>query len=124
MARFLVWATGLFILGYGVAFALAPLGMVVFATGDYPQATSGVIDIRANYGGMSVAVGIGILALGWRRENLRHALAFTALVLLSMAAARALGMVLDGGPNVIMSLYLVIELVVGGAALILRLSAE
>ncbi len=120
MARFLAWATGLFFVAYGLAFALAPLGMIVFVTGDYPQATSGVIDIRATHGGMSAAVGLAILALAWRRETLRHALALTALVLLAMAAGRVLGMVLDGSPNVIMYLFLAAELVVGVAALLLR----
>jgi hypothetical protein len=73
---------------------------------------------------MSVAVGVAIVALEWRRETLRQALGFAALVLLAMAAGRALGMVLDGGPNVIMYLFLVAELVAGVAALMLRSSVE
>ena len=124
MARFLVWATGLFFLAYGLAFALSPLGMLVLVTGDYPEATSGVIDVRATYGGLSVAVGITMIAMGWRRETLRHGLAFTALVLLSMAAGRILGIVLDGDANVIMYLFLVAELLVGGVALLLRPSVD
>ena len=124
MARFLVWATGLFFLAYGLAFALAPLGMVVFVTGDYPEATSGVIDMRATYGGMSVAVGITMIAMGWRRETLRHGLAFTALILLSMAAGRILGIVLDGDANVIMYIFLIAELLAGGLALLLRPSVD
>ena len=124
MARFLVWATALFFLAYGLAFALAPLGMIVFVTGDYPEATSGVIDVRATYGGMSVAVGIAMMVMGSRRATLRHGLSIVALVLLSMAAGRILGIVLDGSANVIMYLFLIAELLAGGLALLLRPSVE
>ena len=84
MARFLVWATGLFFLAYGLAFALSPLGMLVLVTGDYPEATSGVIDVRATYGGLSVAVGVAMVAMGWRRET--HTSCRVSMVVTSLIA--------------------------------------
>jgi len=48
--------------------------------------TSGVIDLRATYGGISVSVGVVLLILASTAESLRLALLATAIVLLAMAA--------------------------------------
>jgi len=120
MGRFVVLATGLFFLFYGIAFALAPLTMTALVTDDSPDTASAIIDLRATYGGLSCAVGVALLVLSARPAMLPMGLLLTATVLLAMAAGRLLGMLLDGNPNGLMVVYLVAELVFGALALILR----
>jgi hypothetical protein len=120
MAKLLVWAIGLFFILYGIAFIIAPTEMAVFVTGDSPKTPSGVIDLRATYGGMSISVGTILLIVISKVEHLRLALLLTAIVLLAMAAGRSVGMFQDGEPNVVMYLYLVAELIFSLTAFWLR----
>jgi hypothetical protein len=46
-----------FFVVYGLAFVLAPEAVGRAITGSAPDTSSGVIDMRATYGGMTVAVG-------------------------------------------------------------------
>ena len=120
MAKVLIWATGNFFIFYGVVFALFPAEAAVFVTDGSPDTTSALIDMRATYGGMSIAVGATILLLGSRPELLDFALLVTGVILLGMAAGRTLGIVIDGEPNTVMYLYLVAEVLFGVTALALR----
>lgn len=117
MAKLLVWATGIVFILYGVAFMFIPAEMAVFVTGDRPRTASGIIDLRATYGGMSVAVGVILLLLLSRPENLHLALICIAIVLLAMAVGRMSGMFKDGNPNIVMYLYLTVEIIVSSFAL-------
>jgi hypothetical protein len=122
MGKTLVLLTGWFFVLYGFAFALAPIEMSHMVTGGGTDTLSGVIDVRATYGGMSIAVGVVLLLLAKQSSTLSLSLLATAVVLLAMAAGRLLGMVLDGEPNSIMYVYLGAELLVGTAAIFLRKS--
>jgi hypothetical protein len=122
MGKTLVLLTGWFFVLYGFAFALAPIEMSHMVTGGVTDTLSGVIDVRATYGGMSIAVGVVLLLLAKQSSTLSLSLLATAVVLLAMAAGRLLGMVLDGEPNSIMYVYLGAELLVGTAAIFLRKS--
>jgi len=117
MAKLLVWVTALFFIFYGIAFIFLPSEMAVLVTGDSPRTASGIIDMRATYGGMSASVGIILLLLLSRPENLRLALVCIAIVLLAMAAGRTWGMFKDGSPSVVMYLYLTAEIIVSFFAL-------
>ena len=118
-AKFLVYAAGLFFVLYGVAFALFPVTLSVWVTGGSPSTSSGVIDLRATYGGMSVAVGAILLILGFHGEWISLGLWAIAIVLLAMAATRILGIILDGSPNLVMYIYLAAELLFASLALYL-----
>jgi hypothetical protein len=118
MAKAVVWLTGLFFVIYGAAFVIAPVEMASLVTGGSPITSSGLIDLRATYGGMSIAVGSIICLLAM--QNMGLSLLFTGIVLLAMAAARIVGIVIDTNPNTIMIVYLVAELAAGCAALGLR----
>jgi len=120
MAKVLVWATGLFFVLYGAAFIAFPMEMATLITDDSPSTPSGLIDFRATYGGMSIAVGVTILILAARAESIQLSLLVTGIVLFGMAIGRGLGIVLDGSPNIIMVIYLGAELVFGGLAFLLR----
>ena len=119
-AKFWVYATGAFFVIYGAAFALFPVEMSVLVTDGSPTTPSGIIDLRATYGGMSIAVGITVLMLGADAELVALGLLVVAIVLAAMAGARTLGIVLDGTPNPVMYLYLVAEVMGSGFALYLR----
>lgn len=121
MAKVLAWLTGLFFVLYGGAFTLFPLEMATMITGDHPSNSTGLIDLRATYGGMSVAVGVAII-LVVRAEMMSLALLLTGVVLLAMACGRVLGMVIDGEPNALMYIYLAAEVVFGCAALLLQIN--
>ena len=123
MAKLLVYATGLFFILYGAAFTLLPVHMASLITGAVPGTPSGLIDLRATYGGMSIAIGATLFLLGSRSELISLGLLATAVVLLAMAGTRLLGIMIDGTPNGVMYLYLAAELVFGGLALYLRGSA-
>ncbi len=120
MAKALVWITGLFFVVYGIAFTLLPVEMAKLVVGGSPDTASGIIDMRATYGGMSIAVGVVILMLGLRPGMLSTGLLIIAVVLLGLATGRIVGIVMDGNPNTVMYAYLVAELVGGGLALLLR----
>ncbi len=117
MAKLLVWATGLFFIFYGVAFIFFPTEMAMIVTGDSPKTLSGVIDLRATYGGMSLSVGIFLLMLLSKPEHLPLALVAIAIVLLSMAAGRVLGFIIEGNPNTLMYVFLSLEVIVSLIAL-------
>ena len=120
IASAVVWIAGLFFVLYGVAFTFAPVDMAAWVTGDAPGTPSAAIDMRATYGGMSIAVGLSILLLGLRTATVSLGLLIIAIVLLAMAAARLLGIALDGSPNGLMLLYLVLEVVGAALALFVR----
>ncbi|MEM6597848.1 MAG: DUF4345 domain-containing protein [Cyanobacteria bacterium P01_C01_bin.69] len=119
-AKFLVYATGLFFVFYGVAFTFLPVEMSSLVTGGSPSTPSGIIDLRATYGGMSIAMGATILILGFNPELVSLGLLVVAVILLAMAGARTLGIILDGTPNLLMYSYLAAELLFAGFALYTR----
>ena len=119
-AKFLVYATGAFFVIYGIAFTFFPVEMATLVTGSSPSTPSGVIDLRATYGGMSIAVGIIVLVLGSNAELVALGLLVVAVVLSAMASTRILGIMLDGEPNPVMYIYLAAEVLGSGAALYLR----
>ena len=101
-----------------------PVELSQWVTDSHPQSSSGVIDLRATYGGLSIAVGIILCRLGSNPVWLSLGLQSVALVLLAMAAGRVLGMVLDGSPNPLMYLHLAGEVLFAVLALALRGSVE
>jgi len=95
---------------YGLAFSVFPEALSRLVVGTAPGTVSGVMDMRATYGGMSVAVGILLLVLASGRKTVRQGLVAVMLLMLSMAAGRLLGMVMDGTGNALMSAYLALEI--------------
>ncbi len=117
--KFLVWFTGAFFLVYGISFALFPHSLSNMVTGGVPTTTSGLIDMRATYGGMAIAVGLLILLLGSKESTLKLGLLSVILVLMGMATTRTIGFFIDGNPNSLMTIYLVAEIVPSIIALVL-----
>ena len=124
MAKALVSATGIFFILYGAVFTFFPSEIAILVTDAAPSTHSALIDMRATYGGMSIAVGVTILLLAFRSELMGQALLVTGIVLLAMAASRILGMIIDGTPNIFMYIYLAAELLFGVTAVLLRNTAQ
>ena len=124
MAKLLVQLTGLFFIGYGIAFAIYPAEMATIITGASPSTASGLMDLRSTYGGMTAAVGIVLIMLTAKKEGLSFALKAISIILLAMATARVLGMCIDGTPNNFMIGYLVAEVMGAAIALGFRKSIQ
>ena len=90
MAKLLIHATGLFFALYGTAFTFFSIEMASLVTDGSPSTPSGLSDLRATYGGMSIAMGATILVLGSRSELVSLGLLVVAVVLLAMAGASKL----------------------------------
>lgn len=119
-SKWLVYATGIFFLGYGILFTLFPIEASSFVTGGSPQVPSGITDMRATYGGMSIAASIIMFILGSRNESLSFGLSVVAITLYAMAFTRLLGMMIDGDPNVLMYLYFVGEITFATLAMVFQ----
>ncbi|MEM7345259.1 MAG: DUF4345 domain-containing protein [Chloroflexota bacterium] len=104
-------AAGFFVL-YGLGFVFFPEALGLLITGAVPTTSSGMIDMRATYGGMSVALGL-LFGLATRNP---HTIDFGVwgilITMAGMAFGRLVGFVVDGSPNVFMYGYLAAEIVV------------
>jgi len=101
---------------YGIAFVCAPVVVSLYVTGSAPGSPSGVIDMRATYGGMSVAVGLLLFVLASKPERVESGLLAVVLLMLGMAAGRLFGIVVDGDGNALMYAYLALEVGMAGLA--------
>jgi len=101
---------------YGIAFLLAPERAAWLVTEAVPGSASAVIDVRATYGGMSVAVGALLFALAADPGLVRKGLLGVILLMAGMAAGRICGIALDGPANRVMWAYLVLEIAVAAVA--------
>ena len=101
---------------YGIAFIFLPGLFSQYVTGAAPASASGMIDMRATYGGMSVAVGALLFSLGADPNHLRKGLLGVILIMLGMAIGRLYGMIADGSPNQVMYIYLFLEVAMAAVA--------
>ena len=119
VAKLLVYVVSAFFVLYGLAFAAKPFEMFLLVADSELASSSGLVDLRATYGGMAVAVGFAIAYLA-RRDRLDEALVVSAAILFGMAMARGIGLLAEGPTNWLMYLYLALEIIGGGLALALR----
>lgn len=117
--RILIWLTAGFFLAYGILFTIFPDLFADLVTGSIPTTESGLIDMRATYGGMSIAVALLMFLLAKNENTLPLGLVSIIIVLLGMAAARTLGIIIDGNPNTLMYVYLVAEIIPASLAIFL-----
>lgn len=114
----LLWLNSAFFVVYGLAFVFAPEALGRLVTDGAPATPSGMIDMRATYGGMTVAVGVIFGLCAKAPETQPLGLLGVAAVMLFMAAGRTFGIVYDGSPNAMMFVYLAVEIVVMALALV------
>lgn len=117
VGKVLVYVTAAVFVVYGVGFVFAPAVLSELVTGSVPDTTSAMIDMRATYGGALTAIGalLGLLASNdlWLKPGLLG----VVFAMLGMASGRAYGMLVDGSPNLMMWVFLALELVVAAAAM-------
>lgn len=118
MGKLLVLLTASIFCIYGLIFVFFPVDGLLFVVDGSISTSSGVIDIRATYGGMSVGIGIILYLLATTHGTLRIGLLSVCLLMLGMAAGRIIGMVLDGSPNIYMYIYLALELIASSLAVL------
>lgn len=106
-----------FFVVYGLAFVVAPEALGLAITGSAPESPSGMIDLRATYGGMTIALGVMLGWLGRSKATQRLGLHAVALVMLCMASGRVVGLVVDGNANNMMYAFLAAEIMVLSFAL-------
>jgi len=123
MSKYFVYLTALFFVVYGTVFIVAPIEISNIVAGSSPNSESATIDFRATYGGAQFAIGgVLVLVMKWRKDIVL-ALTIVAIVLLSMAFGRLVGILVDGQANTLMYVYLVAEIMFGSMALVFRKSA-
>lgn len=109
----------LFFVGYGVAFVAFPAQLLHWVTDANISTASGLIDVRATYGGMSLAVGIALWLMSNKLDTYRQGLQSILMLMVMMAIGRIYGMFIDGDANTIMFIYLGLE--VGASVMCLLL---
>jgi len=73
--------------------------------------TSSLNEIRANYGGMHLLMGLYVLYLGLKRGETQTALWITGLFCSGYVAGRLISMGVDGMPNDVIFFYIAIEFI-------------
>lgn len=107
---FVIIFTALFFILYGLVFVFAPQWLALIVTEQAPTTASAIIDFRATYGGMTVAIGAVLIYL-FSIKQVNAALVMTAVTLLCMAVGRGFGLMVDGQGNIFMWLYFAAEIV-------------
>lgn len=123
-ARTTVWMNSALFVGFGLGFALAPESLAVLITGAAPATPSATTDMRATYGGMALGLAFIFGSCARAEGHVRLGVQGVLAVMVALAAARVVGMLLDGAPNAFMFLLLSAEIAMAILALLaLRLSA-
>ena len=112
----LIYVAGSVFLVYGLLFAAFPNQLLRLTVDGSVTSTSALIDIRATYGGMSVAAGVILLMQG-QSSNHKAGLLTVLILMIGMAVGRSIGLYVDGDANLVMYVYLLLEVVVAILAL-------
>jgi len=110
MAKIIILLTSAIFFLYGLLFVAFPQEALYFLVQSKMDSNSGIIDLRATYGGMSMSVGLVLYILVKQDNTLYIGLLAVFLLMSGMALGRLVGMVVDGNPNYVMYIYLVLEL--------------
>lgn len=104
--------SALIFLCYGLGFVLFPEALSLYVTDTSPTTSSGIIDMRATYGGMSVGFGLLLVEISRHYKLLTIGVKALILVVGGMAFGRIIGIIQDGTPNTLMYIYLALEIIV------------
>lgn len=104
---------------YGLIYVLYPDLMLSFISGSEVANSNAAIDIRATYGGMSIAVGVFAHYTALNPARIKLGLIFVVLLMMAMALTRALGIVFEASANSAMYLLLISEIAAALVAAVL-----
>lgn len=117
LSRTLLWINCVLFFMFGLAFALAPAWFATLFTGTAPSTSSALIDMRAIYGGVALAL-VFLFAQCARNDiYLKLGMQTVLAVMFGLAVTRSIGIALDGGPNVMIWLLLASEVFMAALAL-------
>jgi hypothetical protein len=111
LAKILLWINCILFIAFGLAFAVTPQWFATLFTGAAPSTSSGMIDMRAVYGGVALAFAYLFAQCARNSTYTKLGVQSILAVMLGLAAARSLGIVLDGQPNVMILLLLASEII-------------
>ncbi len=111
-SKSLIVVTALIFLVYGALFVLFPIKLLDLVANGAVTSASGVIDMRATYGGMSFAVGSILFLLAKSEETIKVGLISVFLLMVCMATGRVVGIFVDQNANFMMYVYLVLEVII------------
>lgn len=112
MSKILIQLTAIIFLFYGLSCLFFPVEVLRFVVEGSVSSPSGVIDIRATYGGMSLGIAVILFILARKRSTIKLGLISVLAIMSGMAIGRSTGIYLDGSANRMMYVYLTIEVVV------------
>jgi hypothetical protein len=96
--RILLWIAGVMFMVFGLAYLLAPAGLVEPAGLSLPT-PSALSDVRATYGGVQLGFGGFLAWAALAAQRVPAGLLALALVEMGVALCRAIGVVVDGSLN-------------------------
>ena len=117
--RFLIRITAWVFALYGLGFVVAPAQLSQWVSATAPTTAIALTDMRATYGGMSLAVGMVLYVLASSPQTVRLGLQAVMIFMLAMAGGRIVGLVSDASASAIMFIYLALEIIVAVVASIL-----
>ncbi|QBY05435.1 DUF4345 domain-containing protein [Thalassotalea sp. HSM 43] len=94
---------------FAVAFILAPEYALTLTTGQTLTSATAIVDLRATYGGLSLAIAILLFWLLAKQQLLPIALIAVLTLMLAMAATRLIGLLLMPDAAIIMYVYFILE---------------
>lgn len=95
LATIVLWLSGLSLLGFGVAFVVAPLQTMASA-GIVLTGALEATELRAFYGGLEVALGVLVVACALTPARRRDGLILCLAIFAGIGLARLSGMLLSG----------------------------
>jgi hypothetical protein len=104
-----LWLSGLSLLGFGVAFVVAPLETMAAAGITLTGALEST-ELRAFYGGLEVALGVLVVACALSPARRRDGLILTLAIFAGIGLARLSGMLLSGADTSFLRFALSTEL--------------
>ncbi|HAS43653.1 MAG TPA: hypothetical protein DCS93_24445 [Microscillaceae bacterium] len=109
-AQFMGRINAFLFISFAIVFGFFPEYPLQFLTNTTIDSASALIDIRANYAGMSLAIGLFSLILLKQPNLLAQVLKFQSMVIGGLLSFRIVGLILDGSPTYTILLLLVIEI--------------
>lgn len=116
-ASFLIDFNAILFFMYGLGFLFFPEYLSALVTGDSPSNSSAIMDMRATYGGISLGFGLLLAYCARCAKTTTTGLWGIILVVGGMALGRLAGIIIDGSPNTIMYIFLILELTIVTVAL-------
>lgn len=121
MSKGLVLLTSIVFFVYGLLCLFFPVEVLRYVVAGSVSSFSGIIDVRATYGGMQLSVAVILYILASKETTIRIGLISVFILMSGMALGRSLGIFLDGSPNWAMYLYLTLEIIVASLSILFLL---